>query len=111
MASSSSRLHLGTAYYPDHWPEDRWPEEIRLMREAGLTVARLAEFAWSTLEPVEGEFHFDWLDRAILMLAEAGKGFVRSDTYEWRIRKIQSFGISLWGAFIFGFDHDTWRKQ
>jgi radical SAM superfamily enzyme YgiQ (UPF0313 family) len=42
-------------------------------------------------------------------LAEAGKHFVKSDTYEWRIRKIQSFGISLWGAFIFGFDHDTWR--
>ncbi|MEW6199205.1 MAG: radical SAM protein [Planctomycetota bacterium] len=41
-------------------------------------------------------------------LTEAGKKFVRSDTYEQRIRKIQSFGISLWGAFIFGFDHDTW---
>jgi radical SAM superfamily enzyme YgiQ (UPF0313 family) len=42
-------------------------------------------------------------------LVEAGKKFVQSDTYEWRIRKIQSFGISLWGAFIFGFDHDTWQ--
>jgi radical SAM superfamily enzyme YgiQ (UPF0313 family) len=42
-------------------------------------------------------------------LLEAGKKFVRSETYERRIRKIQSFGISLWGAFIFGFDHDTWR--
>ncbi len=68
---SSARLHLGAAYYPEHWPEDRWPEDIRLMREAGLTVARLAEFAWSTLEPAEGEFHFDWLDRAISALASA----------------------------------------
>jgi len=42
-------------------------------------------------------------------LAEAGKKFVSPDTYEWRIRKIQSYGINLWGAFIFGFDHDTWR--
>lgn len=42
-------------------------------------------------------------------LAEAGKRFVKSDTYAWRIRKIQSYGISLWGAFMFGFDHDTWR--
>jgi radical SAM superfamily enzyme YgiQ (UPF0313 family) len=42
-------------------------------------------------------------------LAEAGKKFVRADTYEWRVRKIQSFGISLWGAFIFGFDNDTWQ--
>ena len=42
-------------------------------------------------------------------LVEAGKKFVRSDSYEWRIRKIRSFGISLWGAFIFGFDSDTWQ--
>jgi beta-galactosidase len=72
MSSSSSRLHLGAAYYPEHWSEEHWTEDIRLMREAGLTVARLAEFAWSTLEPTEGKFHFEWLDRAISMLAEAG---------------------------------------
>ena len=42
-------------------------------------------------------------------LAEAGKKFVRPDTYAWRIRKIRGFGINLWGAFIFGFDHDTWQ--
>ena len=69
---TSSRLHLGAAYYPEHWPEDRWPEDIHLMQEAGLTVARMAEFAWSTLEPAEGDFHFDWLERAISALADAG---------------------------------------
>jgi len=42
-------------------------------------------------------------------LAEAGKKFVSADSYESRIRKIQSYGISLWGAFIFGFDSDDWR--
>jgi beta-galactosidase len=72
MSSSSSCLRFGAAYYPEHWAEERWPEDIRLMREAGLSVARLAEFAWSTLEPAEGEFQLEWLDRAILMLAEAG---------------------------------------
>ncbi len=65
-------LYLGASYYPEHWPEERWPEDIRLMKEAGLTVARLGEFAWSTMEPAPGEFHFDWLARVISQLAEAG---------------------------------------
>jgi beta-galactosidase len=65
-------FHFGVAYYPEHWPEERWAEDIRLMREAGLTVVRMAEFAWSALEPAQGDFRFDWLDRAIAALAEAG---------------------------------------
>ena len=43
-------------------------------------------------------------------LTEAGKRYVASDSYEWRIRKILSHGIKLWGAFIFGFDTDDWRS-
>ena len=66
------QIHLGAAYYPEHWPEERWPEDIRLMQEAGFTVVRMAEFAWSTLEPAAGEFNFVWLDKAIDLLAEAG---------------------------------------
>ncbi len=66
------QIHLGAAYYPEHWPAERWPEDIRLMQEAGFTVARMAEFAWSTLEPAAGQFDFDWLDKAIGLLAEAG---------------------------------------
>jgi beta-galactosidase len=69
---SESQLHLGASYYPEHWPEDRWPEDIRLMREAGLTVVRMGEFAWSSLEPSAGEFHFEWLERVITLLASAG---------------------------------------
>jgi beta-galactosidase len=73
---TSARLHLGTAYYPEQWPEDRWVQDIRLMYEAGLTVVRMGEFAWSTLEPEEGKLNLDWLDRAISMLASAGIGSV-----------------------------------
>ena len=69
---TSSQLHLGAAFYPEHWPEERWAEDVRLMCEAGMTVVRMGEFAWSTFEPAEGEFHFDWLDRAIAAVAEAG---------------------------------------
>ena len=40
-----------------------------MMAEAGFNVVRLAEFAWSKMEPEEGRFDFAWLDRAIAILA------------------------------------------
>ncbi|MFQ6048317.1 MAG: DUF917 family protein, partial [Phycisphaerae bacterium] len=43
-------------------------------------------------------------------LDEAGKGYARADRYTTQIRKIQSYGINVWGSFIFGFDHDDWRS-
>ena len=58
-------FYFGVDYYPEHWPEERWPEDACLMAEAGFNVVRLAEFAWSKLEPYEGHYDFDWLDRAI----------------------------------------------
>ncbi len=70
MKFSPDKLHIGSAYYPEHWPEERWSEDIRLMKEAGFTVARVGEFAWSTFEPTEDEFHFEWLDQAIDLLAK-----------------------------------------
>lgn len=63
---------FGVDYYPEHWPEDRWPEDARLMAAAGMNIVRMAEFAWSRLEPQEGVFDFTWLDRAIELLAENG---------------------------------------
>jgi beta-galactosidase len=72
MNHTTKKLHFGASYYPEHWDEARWPEDIRMMKEAGFTAVRMGEFAWSTFEPVEGEFHFDWLDHAIALLAENG---------------------------------------
>jgi len=69
---SNSRLHLGASYYPEHWSEDHWAEDIRLMQEAGFTVVRMGEFAWSSLEPSAGEFRLDWLERVISQLASSG---------------------------------------
>ena len=42
-------------------------------------------------------------------LAGAGKTFVSAADYRKHIKKIQSYGISLWGSFIFGLDGDNWQ--
>ena len=31
-------FYFGVDYYPEHWPEERWPEDARLMAEAGFNV-------------------------------------------------------------------------
>ena len=65
-------FRFGVDYYPEHWPEDRWEIDAQLMQEAGFNTVRLAEFAWSRLEPQAGTFDFDWLDRAIAILQAHG---------------------------------------
>lgn len=63
---------IGTCYYPEHWPEDIWSQDAQRMVEAGLTWVRIGEFAWTRLEPSPGQYDFDWLDRAITVLGDAG---------------------------------------
>lgn len=65
-------MYVGVDYYPEHWPQSRWPTDAKLMREAGFNVVRLAEFAWAFMEPEEGRFEFDWLDKALEILGENG---------------------------------------
>ncbi|RMD48374.1 MAG: beta-galactosidase, partial [Alphaproteobacteria bacterium] len=67
---------LGVCYYPEHWPESRWAEDAALMREVGISVVRIGEFAWSRLEPEPGRMDWGWLDRAFDTLARAGLGVV-----------------------------------
>ena len=63
---------LGVCYYPEHWAEAQWAVDAARMVETGLTWVRIAEFAWSRLEPKPGQLQFDWLDRAIDILGVAG---------------------------------------
>lgn len=65
-------FRFGVDYYPEHWPEERWETDARLMQAAGFNTVRLAEFAWSRLEPRAGCFDFGWLDRAISILEAHG---------------------------------------
>jgi beta-galactosidase len=63
-------LLLGTAWYPDQWPESRWDADLSLMQQAGVHMVRVAEFAWSRMEPEEGKYDLDWLDHAITAAAK-----------------------------------------
>ena len=61
-------LLLGVDYYPDQTPDSLWEEDARMMADFGITNVRVAEFAWALMEPSEGKFDFDWLQRSIEIL-------------------------------------------
>jgi beta-galactosidase len=65
-------MRLGVCYYPEHWPESMWKDDAARMKALGIDRVRIAEFAWSRIEPAPGEYNWDWLDRAIDVLADAG---------------------------------------
>jgi beta-galactosidase len=39
------------------------------MQALGIKQVRIGEFAWSRIEPSPGDLRWDWLDRAIEVLA------------------------------------------
>lgn len=49
-------IHFGVDYYPEHWPKERWETDARLMKDMGIQIVRMAEFAWQALEPEKEDF-------------------------------------------------------
>ena len=61
----TEKLYYGAAYYDEYMPTSRVDEDMRLMKDAGMNVIRIAESTWSTWEPREGEFDFTSLHRML----------------------------------------------
>ena len=61
----TEKLYYGAAYYDEYMPISRVDEDMRLMKDAGMNVIRIAESTWSTWEPREGEFDFTSLHRML----------------------------------------------
>lgn len=69
-----NHLTLGVCYYPEHWDKSLWKDDLTRMKEYGIEVIRIAEFAWNKFEPQEGIFTFDFFDEFMdLALAEEMK--------------------------------------
>ncbi|MEJ3750285.1 beta-galactosidase [Actinomycetes bacterium KLBMP 9797] len=66
------RLYYGGDYNPEQWPEEVWHEDVALMRRAGVNLVTVGVFSWARLEPEEGRYTFDWLDRVLDLLDGGG---------------------------------------
>ena len=54
---------LGSYYYPEQWDSSQWERDLKKMSEMGIKFTHFAEFAWAMMEPEEGKYDFEWLDR------------------------------------------------
>ncbi|MCX5372260.1 beta-galactosidase [Streptomyces sp. NBC_00103] len=68
------RLAYGADYNPEQWPRDVWEEDVRLMREAGVTVVSVGIFSWARIQPGPDTWDFGWLDEIMDLLHAGGIG-------------------------------------
>ncbi|MDW6004694.1 beta-galactosidase [Vibrio mangrovi] len=67
-----NRLLHGADYNPEQWLDrpDILERDIELMKATHCNVMSVGIFSWTSLEPREGEFRFEWLDAVLDRLAE-----------------------------------------
>lgn len=66
-------LHGGD-YNPDQWLDrpDILEEDVKMLKEAHINCVSIGIFSWARLEPEEGKYDFDWLERIIDNLYQNG---------------------------------------
>ena len=92
----------GVAYYPEYMPTDRLDRDVELMQKAGITVVRVGESTWSSWEPREGDFQFDWMQRVLDRMQRAGiKVILGTPTYSiptWLYKKYPEILVTHGGG-------------
>ncbi len=68
----ADHLALGVCDYPEQVSPQHWDAYARQQKALGLRFVRLAEFAWSRMEPSADTYDWEWLDTAIESAVSAG---------------------------------------
>lgn len=66
------RLTMGACYYPEHWDPALWENDLTRMLDAGISIIRIAEFAWTLMEPEEGVYDFSLFDSFLALCEKKG---------------------------------------
>ena len=65
-------LTVGVYYYPEAWPESQWARDMANIRKLDMEFVHMGEFAWYFMEPQEGNYQFDWLEKNVALAAKNG---------------------------------------
>ncbi len=98
---------FGAAYYDEYAPTDRLDEDVRMMKAAHISVVRIAESTWGTMEPQPGTFDFHHIDRVLAAMDKAGiKVIIGTPTYAiptWLAREHPDvLAITPQGPYTYG---------
>lgn len=117
-------MRIGADYYPEHWEKSRWKTDVEMMQQAGIEVVRIGEFDWALYEPLEGEYHFEWLDEILNFINSSGISIVlgtpSATPPKWMVDKYgdQIYQSDIHGASkVFGtrkhycFNSDIYREK
>lgn len=70
--SAGRGLVFGCDYNPEQWDRRVWPDDVRLMQQAGVGLVAINIFGWSSINPARGVWDFTALDEIIALLHAAG---------------------------------------
>ena len=59
------KILYGGDYNPDQWDDATIAEDMRLFKLANINLVTLPVFSWAKLEPDEGVYQFEWLDKIL----------------------------------------------
>jgi beta-galactosidase len=65
-------MRIGVYYYPEAWSSNQWARDIANIKKLGLEFVHMGEFAWVFMEPSEGQYSFDWLERNVELCGQQG---------------------------------------
>jgi beta-galactosidase len=69
----AQKLYIGANYHPhDDKNPGKIKHDIQLMKGAGFNIVRMGHLAWDSYEPSDGKFDFEWFDKVMDMMNEAG---------------------------------------
>uniref|UniRef100_UPI00289A927B beta-galactosidase n=1 Tax=Microbacterium sp. TaxID=51671 RepID=UPI00289A927B len=69
--SAGRGLVFGCDYNPEQWDRSVWPDDVRLMQQAGVGLVAINIFGWSSINPARGVWDFSALDEIIALLHAA----------------------------------------
>lgn len=88
---NTDRLLFGAAYYEEYMPYYRTPQDMELLKKAGMNTIRIGESTWSTWEKADGVFDFSHLHSMLKNAEEHGISvIIGTPTYAvpaWLVKK------------------------